>query len=56
VMVGDLTENPVFNRNVSVSIGGGYDSSYRQVVGATAIHGKVTISNGKVSLENVSIK
>ena len=56
VRAGDLTENPVFNRNVAVTIVGGYDFPYQSIVGATTVHGSITVSNGVVALENLVIK
>jgi len=53
---GDLTESPLFNRNIAVKISGGYDYFRQQLLGITTIHGKITITNGKAIMENLVIK
>lgn len=51
----DLTGDLLFTRPITFTIKGGYDPGYSINEGKTIIHGKVTISNGKVIFENVSI-
>jgi len=53
---GDLTENPVLNRNVAVTIEGGYDFPFQQVVGVTRVHGALRVSYGKVSLGRLAFR
>jgi PKD repeat protein len=48
VFVEDLT----INRNISLTLEGGYDCDYSTHIGITTLHGDMTISNGIVTLEN----
>jgi hypothetical protein len=50
--VGDLT----FNRDISVSLKGGYDCEYRTNTARTLIVGTFTISAGTVTVENLTFK
>lgn len=56
VRAGDLTESLIFNRDITVKIGGGYDFPYVSVIGATTIHGALRVTNGNVFLGNVVMK
>lgn len=44
------------NRNISVTLKGGYDSLFETNTGATTISGSLTISYGTVIIENISIQ
>lgn len=48
-----LTESPVFNRLISVTIQGGYDNSFTIDNGNTVASGQMTISNGMVIVNNL---
>ncbi|WP_275423317.1 S8 family serine peptidase [Geomonas subterranea] len=52
----DLFENPIFDRDVRLSISGGFDNPLQQIVGKTVIHGTMRVKRGKVSLQDVSFK
>jgi hypothetical protein len=56
VRADDLFKNPLFDRDISVKISGGYDNVLQQIVGKTVIQGKMTVKKGKVSLGNVGFK
>lgn len=53
VRAGVLSEDSLFNRNIKVFLGGGYDFLYQSLVGVTKIHGQLRVSNGTVSLGNL---
>ncbi len=44
------------NRNISVTLQGGYDGSYSSNTGATTLQGKINISNGIVAIENFHLQ
>jgi photosystem II stability/assembly factor-like uncharacterized protein len=48
--------NLVFDRNVTVTLQGGYDSTYTTNPSSTTINGALTISDGTVKVENIIIK
>lgn len=48
-------ENLSFNRNVSVALKGGYDSSFSTKSSNSVINGTLIISDGAVTLENIII-
>jgi hypothetical protein len=45
-----------FNRNVSISIRGGYNADFTGNPSYTTINGKITISNGSVTFDKIIIK
>jgi len=51
-----FNENPDFNRNISVTISGGYDCSYSKNDQESVVNGTITIRNGTVTLENIKIR
>lgn len=51
-----LTENVNFNRNISVTLEGGYDCDYMTVVGNTGLKGMMTISGGTAKVKNFILK
>jgi hypothetical protein len=51
----NLTGDLIFTRPITFTIKGGYDPGYSIKDGQTNIHGAVTISDGTVIFENVSI-
>ncbi|MEW6001773.1 MAG: PKD domain-containing protein [Nitrospirota bacterium] len=52
----DFTENLNFDRNVVVTLKGGYDCWYANNPSGTGINGAIIISNGVVTLENVVLQ
>ena len=52
---GDFTETLSFNRDVSVTMKGGYDSQYANNSGNTWVKGSLTISKGCLTVENLII-
>lgn len=52
----DLNETCLFDLNVPVVLKGGYDDSYLNNNGQTAIHGNFTISKGSVVVDKLVIK
>ncbi len=52
----NIFENLVFNRNVAVTLKGGYDSSFGTSSGQTVIRGTLIITSGSVVLENIIIQ
>ena len=56
VQAGTYVENDDFNRNETVALIGGYDSSFSTDSSNSVITGSLTISNGTVTVENIIIK
>jgi hypothetical protein len=52
----DFTENLIFNRNISVTLKGGYEATFTNNPSYTKVHGTMTISNGNIIVENVVIQ
>ncbi len=53
---GSFTENLDFNSNVSVTLQGGYDSCYSTDSSYSTISGTLTITNGTVNVQNITIQ
>ena len=51
-----LPENLSFDRNISVTLKGGYDAMYTNNPSATTINGTLTISDGSVIVEHIVIR
>jgi len=49
-------EDPDFNRNISVTIRGGYDCDYSTNAQKSVVNGTITIRNGTVTMENIIIR
>lgn len=49
-------ENLLFGRSIGITLLGGFNDSYTLVTGETTINGTVTISNGMVILDRITIK
>jgi hypothetical protein len=52
----DFYEELNFNRDVSIRIQGGCNADFNSVTGFSIIHGKLTISNGNVIIENLILQ
>lgn len=52
----DYIENLVFDRNISVTIKGGYDCNYSTNSQSSAVDGNMTISNGTVIIDNLILQ
>ena len=50
-----FSESPTFNRDISITIEGGYNCDYSEVIGSTAIVGDMTVSNGTVTIGGVEL-
>lgn len=51
-----FTENLYINRNISVTLEGGYQCDFSSVTGETIINGNLTVSDGTVIIENISLE
>ncbi|GAM11402.1 BNR/Asp-box repeat protein [Geobacter sp. OR-1] len=51
----EFSESLLFDRAVAVTLKGGFDSVFLSNSGTTAIHGSIVISNGVVTIENITI-
>jgi len=49
-------ENLTLNRNISISLDGGYDGSYTNKLGVTTINGSLTIEQGTIAVNQVSLQ
>lgn len=55
ILAQTFTENLFLNRQVSVTLTGGYDSTYTSPQGVTTINGTMTVSDGTVTVANLVI-
>ena len=51
-----FTENLNINRNISITIEGGYNNDYTVVIGMTSLQGQMTVSNGTVTAKDFVLK
>lgn len=51
-----LTENLLFNQGKTITLSGGYNSSYSDSDGLTTVNGTMTVANGSVSMGNFAIR
>ena len=51
-----LTENLLFNQEKSITLSGGYNSSYNDSSGLTTVNGTMTVANGSISMGNFVIR
>ncbi|ACM19997.1 serine protease, subtilase family, DUF11 domain-containing [Geotalea daltonii FRC-32] len=51
-----FTESLLLQRNVAVTLAGGYDSAYGAVVGMTVVNGDLTISAGSVTVQGLTLQ
>ena len=51
-----ITENLVFDKDVSIRLEGGYDGFFAGIVSATILNGRLTISAGQVTVSNIIIR
>ncbi|SNB45212.1 S8 family serine peptidase [Geobacter sp. DSM 9736] len=51
-----FTENPALDRNVAVTLNGGYDSSFAGRTGLTLLRGTLTVSSGTVTIADIVIE
>jgi hypothetical protein len=49
----DFPETLVFNRPISVTLKGGYDSSFASNSGSSSVTGSLSVNNGTVRVENI---
>jgi hypothetical protein len=52
----DFTEDLVFDRDIAITLEGGYDCGYTVNSAETVIDGSLTVSNGEVDLKNIVIQ
>ncbi|MFA5073120.1 MAG: PKD domain-containing protein [Nitrospirota bacterium] len=57
IQVRDLTftENLNFNRNITISLEGGYNSDYSSGTGLTMLQGAITINAGTITIKNFNL-
>lgn len=53
---GIIYENVLLNRNIAITLGGGYDCDLQNRTGNTTIVGSLTVADGTVSLDNLIIR
>ncbi|NVN90528.1 MAG: hypothetical protein HXX11_07960 [Desulfuromonadales bacterium] len=51
----DLTESPVFNNPITVTLNGGLDGTFNSSIGFTRLHGALTITSGAVTFDKLII-
>jgi PKD repeat protein len=56
VQAGSLTEDLVFDQNVSFTLVGGKNCEYTAAASASTVHGVMTVSDGTVVVENLVIQ
>lgn len=52
----NINENLVCNRSVAVTLQGGYDANYLNITGETILTGTLTVIDGSVSVDGLTIK
>ncbi len=50
-----LSESPNLSRPISITLKGGYDCAFNNIISYSFIHGSLTISSGTVTVENILI-
>jgi PKD repeat protein len=50
------TENITLNRNILITLRGGYDCGYTSIEGVTTLNGTITIDSGTVIIENIELQ
>jgi C1A family cysteine protease len=56
ILATTLSDTPDFSRNISVTLRGGYDCGFGGSSGGSIIHGSLTVSAGKVTLDSVTVQ
>ncbi len=56
MQIGNFLESPVFDDPVNISLNGGFDSDFSELVGVSNIFGNLTIEAGSVTLERIVIQ
>jgi PKD repeat protein len=56
IHAGSLTESPNLNRDIDVTLKGGYDACYATNAGTSTIVGTLTIASGTVTVEKIEIR
>ncbi|KAF0218277.1 MAG: Ig domain-containing [Geobacteraceae bacterium] len=56
VRAADFNENVDLNRNVTVTLSGGYDRSFSTIIGQSTLHGLLTVSAGTIVADNLVIQ
>jgi len=56
LLEGTLTENVIFDRSISINLGGGYNAAYESVSTETIIRGKMQLRAGTVRVKNVTVR
>ena len=51
-----FTENLNINRNISITLQGGYNVDYTAIIGKTSLQGQMTVSNGTVTAKEFVLK
>jgi hypothetical protein len=51
-----LTENLDLNRNISITLEGGYDCDYSAIIGNTTLIGNMTVRDGTVTIQNGTLE
>lgn len=56
IVAGTLTEELIFDRGVTILLSGGLDESFSSKTGETVIQGSLTIGDGEVTADSITIK
>jgi len=54
-MSGDYEESLTLQKNISVTLTGGMNSTFSAISGRSALHGVVTVRNGRLTVKNLNI-
>ena len=52
----ELTENADLNKNIPLTLQGGYDSAFNTRIGFTTLHGSLTVSRGSLVVDRVIVR
>jgi len=56
LLEGTLTENVIFNRNINVTLEGGYGATYGSIITKTTVTGKMQVRAGSVRTKKVYVR
>jgi hypothetical protein len=52
----DITDSLILDKNIAVTIKGGYDSGYISNSGTTTLHGTITVKQGSLTVEHLVVQ
>jgi len=56
VLAGTFNENLILNREISISLDGGYDVNFNNSLGVTTVRGSLTIEKGTIVINKLNLQ